>query len=240
MIPDVYSNPQGGAASPSSTPLAPAFNPYNQDQINENVANSVGQGQGILGASKGALLTQNTLTIPFEVYAGNIANYGKLPARPVLLKLGLTFNVDVERPEGEDPSLALYQKLRAKLPQNLQAKLTYDEQQDPHDRDPDLVAVDLQLHFVANYLTALSQVATPTQLQMASIQAGQQKWQELGDSLSSNVGSISQEVEQHMQGYLATIGKNNPAYDILTNSLGLIQDAIKAGLGISNPKVIEE
>lgn len=230
MIPDIYSNPSGAASGASGNPYAPGYiPPYNVDDVSQRVVSSSAHGQNILGASKGAIIAPNTQDIPFPVFTGNISNYGKLPSTPVLLYFVRSYGVDVPLTESES-SASIYKKIRERLPPNLRKKLDYDEQQEEENRDPDLIALDESMHFAADFIQKTTQLAAAVNLEHPTIKAGIGLINAMANDMENNTYSFVNEVKGYMHNHLDTIGRNDPSYDILSNSLQLLDDALKAGV----------
>lgn len=176
-------------------------------------------------ANKGAILTQDSLEVPLEIQFG-INNDRANSSRPTLAPL---FRLrDVEDKEKTDLSFQLYQELRGSLSPLLQSSLLKDEAKPSFDdRDPDLVVLDAALHFQANLL-AVAQMLKAEAVKEEKTTVFSSDSVQFASHVKQGIISYSQTNVKKLDGYLKTIGSNDPSYDLFLR----ISNQMKEGINL--------
>lgn len=173
--------------------------------------------------SNGAILTKDTLEIPFEKQISiqsQEAEAGR-PYLPPLFQIRLS-----EDNQLEDLSLSYYEALREQLDPLLKLKLKKDEANALVDRDPDLVALDSSLQFEAQLLAMADIVSFPS---------NQEEEVLIATSLYSTLPTLMQRqllddgaaILHFIEPYLDSIGSNDPTYEALINISNQIKEDLK-------------
>ncbi len=192
------------------------------DRAKEKAQKTVSQGSA--SGEKGAILTKDSLDVPFEAQIG-IETEPAEAGRPSLPPLFRTRFVDDRLVE--DSSRDYYQELRNNLSPYLKEKLIEDEAQLAfEDRDPDLIALDTSLKFEANLLAMADRLSAPgTGDEKALISA--QQFMALPELVQRELSTYGLHAVHFLDGYLEKIGRNDPSYEILLNVSNQMKEALE-------------
>jgi hypothetical protein len=208
----------GGGGSGPTSPDPLDFN--SQDSNSQRTNTTVPQGSG---ANSGVILTQNSLDVPLEVQF-SINNDRANPSRPSLAVLFRSLNTDDS--QTEELTALLYQDLRSALSPQLQTRLTTDELKSSfEDRDPDMIALDVALHFQANLL-AIAQMLKEADLKEDETKVSPLANDNFSKQVNQGIVAYSGLVVNVLDNHLTTIGKNNPSYDLFSHVSNQIKETI--------------
>jgi hypothetical protein len=206
----------GVGSSANTGPGTPDYLDLNStDVLKETVNNRIiSTGYG----NQGALLVKDTLDVPIENWG--IFDSRSESSRPSLMPLIRTRFVN--REDFPDFSTSYYQELRDSLPSEFQRALSHDESLFYfEERDPQWIAFDQSLHFLAN-LHVLEAFMKAQTGESESVQAAANQFMQLPQEVKAQVFSYVNEINQALRTHLNGLGPNDPSYDLLSNALALV------------------
>ncbi|MCE2983971.1 MAG: hypothetical protein LW832_10470 [Parachlamydia sp.] len=192
--------------------------PNTPEKSGQMTNTSVKQGNPI---NPGVILTKDSLEVPLEVQFG-INNEQSGASRPSLLPLFRTRYV--EDSQTEDLTLTHYQERLNSLPLELQQRLNLDKSKPLEDRDPDLVALDESLHFESNLLALAAKISISNEDPNLVIRA--QQYLAFPDHVKKELLAYANSVTNFLDDHLASIGPNDPAYDLFLGVSNQLKEAM--------------